>query len=185
MDNREWRKLPAHEQTWTERKNFCVAYAAKQHGEKERDGVDQPFGGVVESIPTEDSLPAGLNEMMDSLAVYLENIVAEATENDSAQGGLLAELSASIDILEDTNYTQAKELEQLQQEVNALQNRKGIGDAMGNLSNQEVCPNCAAVGRSAPHKKGNFFFDKKKMTNIKEWARKLVDDKSVKCRDNE
>ena len=52
---------------------FCEVYAAKQQGDKAIDAVDQPFGGAVSAIPREDSLPAGSSEIMDSLAVYLDN----------------------------------------------------------------------------------------------------------------
>ena len=82
VDTREWEKLPAQEQTWTEcNKKFRAAYDENQRGEKSRDAVDQTFGGAVEAITMEESLPAGSNEMMDSLAGYLDNIVAAATNN--------------------------------------------------------------------------------------------------------
>ena len=80
--------------------------------------------------------------------------------------GVLEELALIMAILVDTNSVQANEFEQLQREVNALKKREGIGDATGKSSNQEVFPNCVAVGHSAPHKKGNCVFDpeKKKRT---------------------
>ena len=90
-----------------------------------------------------------------------------------------------MDFLVDTNTVQAKELEQLQLEVDALEKRKSIGDTTSNSRNQEVCPNYAAVGRSARHKKGICLFGPKNMTNRKEWVRNLMDDKSVKCKNNE
>ena len=53
-DTREWEKLPAQEQTWTEwKKKFHAAYAAKQRGEKSQYAVDQPFGVAVEASPME------------------------------------------------------------------------------------------------------------------------------------
>ena len=109
MDTREWEKLLGHKKSCTERKKkFCTAYAAKQRGEKAQDAVDQVFGVAVEAIPTADSLLVVSNEMMDSLAEYIDNIVGAAPNNDSAQGGILAELAASMDILVDTNTAQAK-----------------------------------------------------------------------------
>ena len=64
------------------KKECYAAYAAEQHGEKSGDAVDQPFGGAVEAIPMEDSLPKGPNLMMGSLAGYLNNIAAAVTNND-------------------------------------------------------------------------------------------------------
>ena len=127
VNTRKWVKLPAQEQTWTQwKKHFCAAYAAKQRVEKSRDSVDKPFGVAVEAIPMEDSLPERSNKIMDSLASYLDNIAAAANKNASAQGGPLAELADSMDFLVDTNTVQAKELEKLEQEVNALKKRNVI-----------------------------------------------------------
>ena len=80
-------KITRKEQTWIDwKKKFCAAYAEKQRGEKSRDNVDQTFGGVVEPIPMEDSLPAGPNEILDSLSGYLDNILVAATNIASTQG---------------------------------------------------------------------------------------------------
>ena len=38
-----------------------------------------------------------------------------------------------------------------------------------------VCPHCAAVGRSAPHKKCSCYFDPKKMTEPRQLDFKLMD----------
>ena len=68
-DTCEWEKLLAHEKKWADwKKKFCNLYAAKQRGDKARDSVDQPFEGAVAPITREDSILAGLNEMMDPLA---------------------------------------------------------------------------------------------------------------------
>ena len=40
-----------------------------------------------------------------------------------------------------------------------------------------VCPYCTAVGRTDPHKNNSYYFDPKKMTDRREWARKLMDEK--------
>ena len=47
-----------------------------------------------------------------------------------------------------------------------------------------VCPHCAAVGSLAPHKRGSCYFDPKKMTDRREWDRKLMYKKVVACKDN-
>ena len=47
-----------------------------------------------------------------------------------------------------------------------------------------VCPHYAVVGHSAPHKKNACYFDPKKMTDRREWDRKLMDKKGVACKDN-
>ena len=108
-DTREWEKLPAHEQTWTAwKKKFRAAYAAKQRGEKTRDAGEQPFGGAAASTPMRDIPLAGSNQMMDSLAGYLDNIAAAATNTATATGGPLADLAASMVIVVDTNAAQAK-----------------------------------------------------------------------------
>ena len=48
-----------------------------------------------------------------------------------------------------------------------------------------MCPHCAAVGLTSPHKKNSYYFDPKKMTYRKEWARKLMDKKGVACYKND
>ena len=45
---------------------------------------------------------------MDSLAGYLDNIAAAATNTATATGGPLADLAASMVIVVDTNAAQAK-----------------------------------------------------------------------------
>ena len=53
------------------------------------------------------------------------------------------------------------------------------GGQMGN-----VCPHCAAVGRTAPNKNNSYYFDPKNMTDRREWARKLMDELGVAYNDN-
>ena len=47
-----------------------------------------------------------------------------------------------------------------------------------------ICAHFGAVGRTAPHRKKAIYFDSGKMTDRKEWARKLMK-KGVKCKDDE
>ena len=54
------------------------------------------------------------------------------------------------------------------------------GGLMGN-----VCPHYAAVGRTVLYKKNVCYFEQKKMTDKREWARKLMDEKGVACKDEE
>ena len=47
-----------------------------------------------------------------------------------------------------------------------------------------VFPHCAVVVRSTLQKKKACYFDPKKMTDRREWDRKLMDEKGVTCKDN-
>ena len=42
-----------------------------------------------------------------------------------------------------------------------------------------VCTYSVAVGRTTPHKNNSCYFDPKKMTDIREGSRKLMDEKGV------
>ena len=125
---------------------------------------------------------------MDSLEGYLDNIAAAATKS-VATSTPLAKLSASLAISVDTVATQAKEIAQLYRKNTAFKKKSGGKANDGGTTNLEstpfVCPHWAAVGRSTPHKKNTCFFDPQKMTDRKDWARKLMDDKGVVCKDNE
>ena len=48
-----------------------------------------------------------------------------------------------------------------------------------------ICTHFEAVGRTALHRKNVCYFDPKKMTDRKEWDRKLMDEKGVTCKDDE
>jgi len=64
--------------------------------------------------------------------------------------------------------------------------RKANEDGVTNTEHRLfVCPHFTAVGRSAPHRENSCFFDPKKMTDYKDWACKLMDDKGVVYKDNE
>ena len=120
--------------------------------------------------------------MLDSLDGYLNNIAAVATQA-VANGGPLAEFSASLAVLVDTVTAQSKEIKGPYQQINALK-KKGTHNSIretnaGGGMSVNVCPQCAAVGRLDPHKKGSCYFNPNKMTERREWDRKLMDEKGV------
>ena len=47
-----------------------------------------------------------------------------------------------------------------------------------------VCPHCAAVGRSAPQKNNSCHLDPKKMTDNMEWDHKSMDKRGVARKDD-
>ena len=59
-----------------------------------------------------------------------------------------------------------------------------IGTTAGGRLTRNVCPHCAVVGKTAPHKNNSCFFDSKKMTDRRDWARKLMDREIMACNDN-
>ena len=60
-----------------------------------------------------------------------------------------------------------------------------IGTTVGGVLTGNVCPQSAKVGRTAPHKKNSCSFDPNRMTDIREWACRLMDEKGVACNDEE
>ena len=69
-------------------------------------------------------------------------------------------------------------------------NKKGtqasrIGTTAGGGLTRNMLPHCAAVGRTAPHKKNSCYFDQKRITDRREWACKLIDEKGVACNEDE
>ena len=96
--------------------------------------------------------------MLDSIEGYLDNIAAAATQV-VANGGPLAELLAILAISVDTVAAQAKEIKRIYKQINSLK-KKGspISSSVtttGGSMTVNVCPYCAVVGRSAPHKKNS------------------------------
>ena len=68
-------------------------------------------------------------------------------------------------------------------------NKKGtqaysIGTTAGGGLTRNMFPHCAAVGRTAPHKKNSYYFDQKRMTDRREWAYKFMDEKGVACNED-
>ena len=120
--------------------------------------------------------------MLYFIEVYLNNIAAAATQAVS-NGGPLAELSASLAISVDTVAAQAKDIKRLYEQINDLKNKGSpisrSGTTTGGSMTGNLCPNCAVVGRSDPHKKNACYFNSRKMTDRRERARKLIDKKGV------
>ena len=56
-----------------------------------------------------------------------------------------------------------------------------IGTMTGGGLTGNVCPHCSAVGRTALHKNNSCYLDPKNITDRREWARKLMDEKGVEC----
>ena len=119
---REWQNITPTDQTWDKWKiNFLLAYTSNELRNKARDSVGQPFGGqaIAQSL-TQQVQPKVTNQMVYTLAGYLNNIVATATT--TGRGTKLADLSASMYTLVDTNADQDKELKQMREQINALCN---------------------------------------------------------------
>ena len=84
---------------------------------------------------------------------------------------------------------QQQEIKRLYEQINAMKNRgtqaSSICTTAGGGLTGFVCPHCAAVGRTAPHKNNSCYFNPKKMTERREWDRKFMDEKGVACNDDE
>ena len=122
---------------------------------------------------------------MGSLEGYWDNIAA-ATTKTSAKGGPLTELAASMDISVENVARQQQEIKSLSKQVNALKKR-GTQAARGRKfpRGTTICTHCEAVGRTVPHKKNTCYFEPKKMIDQKDWARKIMDENGVPCKDDE
>ena len=72
--------------------------------------------------------------------------------------------------------------------MNAMKNRgtqaSSIGTTAGGGLVGNVCPHCAAVGHTAPHKNNYCYFYPKNMTDRREWDQKLMNEKGVACKDD-
>ena len=102
--------------------------------------------------------------MLDSLEGYLDNIAAAVTQT-AATGTPLAELAASLTVSVDTVARQQIEIKRLTENINALQKKggsvtAGVPNTGGN--NSPTCKHYTAVGRSAPHRHNQCFFDPRK-----------------------
>ena len=124
--------------------------------------------------------------MMDSLEGYLDNIAAAAMQT-AENGGPLAELAASLAISVDTFSRQQQEIKRLSEQINALK-KKGSSATSGATvpgGKTTICTHCEAVGRKAPHRKNACYFYPRKMTDRKDWARKLMEEKGIIFKDDE
>ena len=75
------------------------------------------------------------------------------------------------------------------EQINAMKKRGTEASSIGTMSGGglvgTVCTQCEAVGRTTPHRKNACYFDPRKMTDRKEWDRKLMDKKGGACKDDE
>ena len=127
---------------------------------------------------TSSSVPDPLsNQMLDYLEGYLNNISAAATQA-VGNGGPLMEFSVSLAVSVDTVADQAKEIKRLYEHINALKKKGTLTSSSrtteGGGTAGNVCPHCAVVRRLSPQKNNACYFDLKKMTNRREWYRKLM-----------
>ena len=126
--------------------------------------------------------------MLDSLEGYLDNAAAAATKTVS-KGGPIAELAANLAISVDTIAWQQQEIKCLYKQINALKKRGNQYSSVRKLEEWgmvgNICTHCEAVSRTAPHRNNACYFDLRNMTDWKEWAWKLMDEKGVACKDYE
>ena len=120
--------------------------------------------------------------MLDSREGYLDNIAVAATQT-VAKGGPLAELAASLKISVNTVARQQQEIKRLYEQIIAMKKRgtqaSSIGKMAGGRLMGTVCTYCVAVVCTASHKENSCYFDLKKMTDRREWARKMMDEKGA------
>ena len=105
---RGWQNLTPANQMWDKWKTkFLLAHAAKELRNKSRDAVGQSFGdqSIAQAL-LQQVQPLVTNQMVDTLAGYLDNISAAATTTGC--GTELADLATIMDILVDTNAAQSK-----------------------------------------------------------------------------
>ena len=166
-----------------------------RRAESAREGVDKPFNGAASDAEHDHMRrkaaaylvpPPLLNQMLDSLEGYINNIAASGTQALS-NGGPIDELYAVLAVLVDTVSVKEKEIKSLYKHINVLKKKGALNSSSetnaGGGMTGNVCPYFAAVGRSAPHKKGSCYFDPNKITVRREGARKLMDEKGVACKD--
>ena len=93
----------------------------------------------------------------------------------------------SLAISIDTVATQ-KNIKRLYEHIHAMKKKgtqsSSIGTTAGGGLTVNMCPHYAAVRPTAPHKNYPCYFDPKKITDRREWARKLMDKKGVAYNDN-
>ena len=169
----------------------------KRRAEAAWEGEDKPFIGYTANGQHNQLRQRGKiasavlaplpNQMLDSLKGYLDNIAAAPTQM-IAKGGPHAELAASLAISVDTVATHQKYIKRMYKQINVMKNigtpTSSIRTSAGGSITGNMCPHCAAIGHSTAHKNNACIFDPKKMTDIREWACKLMDKKGVACKDN-
>ena len=121
------------------------------------------------------------HKMLDSLEVYLDNITAAATQT-AATGTPLAELAASLAVSVDTVARKHIEIKMLTGHINPLRKKGGsVTASVPNTGDHNTtnCKHCKAVGRSAPHRNNQCFFDPRKNKHILDWTSKLMKAKGI------
>ena len=116
----------------------------------------------------------------------MDNIAATATQI-YANGGPLAELAASQEISVDTVDRQQQEIKRLSEQISVFK-KKGASATSGATVpgvNNNVYKKFEAVGLAAPHRRNSTYFDPQKIPDIKDWARRLMEEKLVNIKDNE
>ena len=125
------------------------------------------------------------HKMLDSLEGYLYNIAAAATHT-AATGTPIAELAASRAMSVDTVARQQIEIKRLTEHINVFRKKGGSVTAgvpnTGN-NNSPNCKHCTAVGRSAPHRHNQCFFNPRKNKNRMGWATKIIEAKGIVVND--
>ena len=121
------------------------------------------------------------HQMLYSLEVYLDNMAAAAMQT-AATGTYIAELAASLSVLVDTVARQQIEIKRLTEHIKALR-EKGVSGTASVPStgdnNATTCKHCKLVGRSAPHRNNQCFFDPRKNKHRLDWAAKLMEAKGI------
>ena len=86
----------------------------------------------------------------------------------------------------DTVARQQQEIKRFSEQVNDLKKRGTQAASVRTFpGGTTTCTNCEAVRRTALHRENDCYSDPKKMTDRKEWARKLIDEKDMTCKDDE
>ena len=119
--------------------------------------------------------------MLDSLEGYLDNIPAAETQT-AATGTPPAELATSLAVLVDTVARQQIEIKILMEHINYFQKKGGsVTDGVPNTgdNNSPNCKHCTAVGRSAPHRHNQYFFDPRGKKNRMGWVAKIMEEKGI------
>ena len=129
----------------------------------------------------ESNPPTMSHQMLDLLEGYLDNIAASATQT-AATGTPLAELAACLAVSVDTVARQQIEIKRLTKHINDLREKGVLGTASvpsTGDNNVTTCKHCKAVGRSAPHRNHQCFFDPRKNKHRLDWAAKLMEAKRI------
>ena len=121
--------------------------------------------------------------MIYYLEGYLDNLAVAATQT-AANGGPLADLSASLAVSVDTVARQHIDIKRLTEQINDLKKKggavtAGVPGTGGTKSNYPHCKHCAEVGRSAPHRNNKCYFDPRKNKERQGWAKRLMEAEGI------